>query len=109
MFQEIYLLNLKKYQLKLFIKYYILILHVANERRIKMTQIIIGNIIALIASLLMVYTGLLRKKEKFIYIQTFQMLLLAISNLVLGGITGIITNSIAIYKLYSSMHKLKAS
>ncbi|MBQ2836418.1 MAG: YgjV family protein [Clostridia bacterium] len=57
-----------------------------------MIQIIIGNIIALLASLLMVYTGLLRKKEKFIYIQTFQMLLLAISNLILGGITGVITN-----------------
>ena len=55
-------------------------------------QIIIGNIIALIASLLMVYSGLVRKKEKIIYIQTIQMLMFVLSNAVLGGITGIITN-----------------
>lgn len=60
-----------------------------------MIFIIIGNIIALLASLLMVYSGLLRKKEKFIYIQTIQILLFVISNLVLGGITGAITNAFA--------------
>lgn len=58
-------------------------------------QIVIGNIIALLASLLMVYSGLIRKKAKFIYIQTIQILLFVISNLVLGGITGAITNAFA--------------
>ncbi len=43
----------------------------------------------------MVYSGLIRKKEKIIYIQTIQILLFVISNLVLGGITGAITNAFA--------------
>ena len=43
----------------------------------------------------MVYSGLIRKKAKFIYIQTIQILLFVISNLVLGGITGAITNTFA--------------
>lgn len=55
-------------------------------------QIIIGNIIALIGSLLMVYSGLVKKKKMIIYIQTVQMLMFVLSNMILGGITGVITN-----------------
>ena len=57
-----------------------------------MIQVIIGNIIALIGSLLMVYSGLIKKKKKIIYVQTVQMIMFVISNIILGGITGIITN-----------------
>ena len=60
-----------------------------------MNYLLIGNIIALIASLLMVYTGLIKKKKKIIYIQTIQIILLVISNIVLGGITGAIINAIS--------------
>lgn len=60
-----------------------------------MTNIIIGNIVALIASLLMVYTGLIKKKEKIIYVQTIQIFLFTLSNLILGGITGAIINIIS--------------
>jgi len=60
-----------------------------------MTNIIIGNIIALIASLIMVYTGLIKKKEKIIYVQTIQIGLSVLSNIVLGGITGAIINTIS--------------
>lgn len=35
-----------------------------------MVSIIIGNIIALIASILMVYSGMLKQKKKILYFQT---------------------------------------
>ncbi|MBQ2639395.1 MAG: YgjV family protein [Bacilli bacterium] len=57
-----------------------------------MIQILIGNIIALIASLLMVYSGTIKKKKKIIYVQSIQIGLFVASNLVLGGITGAIIN-----------------
>ena len=60
-----------------------------------MKTIIIGNIIALIASLLMVYSGLIKKKEKIIFIQTIQIALSVLSNIALGGITGAIRNAIS--------------
>lgn len=58
-----------------------------------MNLIIIGNIIAFIASLLMVLASYVKEKKNIIKIQTFQMLLFTLSNLVLGGITGGIINA----------------
>ena len=60
-----------------------------------MIQIIIGNIIALIASVIMVYSGYIKEKKKIFYVQTVQIGLSVISNLVLGGITGAIINAIS--------------
>ncbi|MBQ7104971.1 MAG: YgjV family protein [Bacilli bacterium] len=57
--------------------------------------IVLGNIIALIGSFLMIYVGLLKKKKKIIFVQTIQIGLLVISNIILGGITGAITNSVS--------------
>lgn len=59
-----------------------------------MTNIIIANIIAFIASLLMVYTGIMKKKSAILFVQTIQMALFVLSNLILGGITGAIINAI---------------
>lgn len=58
-------------------------------------NILIGNIIALVASLIMVYTGILKNKKKIIYLQTVQIGLSVISNIVLGGISGAIINGIS--------------
>ena len=58
-------------------------------------QIIIGNIIALIASIIMVYSGYLKEKKKILYVQTIQIGLSVLSNIVLGGITGAIINVIS--------------
>lgn len=55
-------------------------------------KIIIGNIIALVASILMVYSGFIKKKKKILYIQTTQIGLSVVSNIILGGITGAIIN-----------------
>lgn len=60
-----------------------------------MSNLIIGNIIALIGSILMVCTGLIKNKDKIIFVQTIQIALMVISNFVLGGITGAITNIIS--------------
>lgn len=57
-----------------------------------MIFIIVGNIIALVASLLMVYSGLLKKAKDVIFVQSIQVALFAASNIVLGGISGAIVN-----------------
>lgn len=58
-------------------------------------NIVIGNIIALIASALMVYAGILKEKKKILYVQIIQAIGFIISNIVLGGISGAILNTIA--------------
>ena len=60
--------------------------------------IIIGNIIELTASLLMVYSGILKEKKKILYVQTVQIGLSVVSNIVLGGITGAIINAISMIR-----------
>lgn len=60
-----------------------------------MTQIIIGNVIAFVASILMVYSGYIKIKEKIIFWQTIQIFLSVVSNIVLGGITGAIINALS--------------
>ena len=59
-----------------------------------MIYIIVGNIIALVASLLMVYSGLLKKAKDVIYVQSIQVTLFIASNLVLGGLSGAIVNAL---------------
>ena len=63
-----------------------------------MNTILIANAIALIASLLMVYTGYIKKKEKILFFQTIQIGLSVISNLILGGITGAIINALGLIR-----------
>lgn len=65
-----------------------------------MTQIICGNIVALFASILMVYSGIVKDRKKIIYIQALQILAFAISNLILGGYTGTIVNLISLARNY---------
>ena len=57
-----------------------------------MINIIIGNIIALIASILMVFSGIVKQKKKILFIQTIQIALSILSNIILGGIVGAIIN-----------------
>ncbi len=60
-----------------------------------MVYIVLGNIIALIASIIMVYSGMLKSKQKVLYAQTIQICLSVISNIILGGIVGAIVNFIS--------------
>ena len=59
-----------------------------------MTYIIIGNIIALIASIIMVYSGFLKQKKLILYTQSIQISLSVLSNIFLCGITGAIINTL---------------
>lgn len=63
-----------------------------------MVSIIIGNIIALIASILMVYSGMQKQKKKILYFQTVQIGMSVISNIILGGITGAIINALSMIR-----------
>ncbi len=60
--------------------------------------LILGNIVALLGSLLMVYTGLIKKKQKIILFQTVQIGLFVLSNIILGGITGAIINALSMIR-----------
>ena len=58
-------------------------------------MLIVGNIVALIASLLMVYSGIIKEKKKILYVQSIQIALFVVSNIVLGGISGAIINAVS--------------
>lgn len=58
-------------------------------------NVLIANIVALIASIIMVSVGLIKKKKRIIYVQTIQIALFVLSNILLGAISGIIINSIS--------------
>jgi hypothetical protein len=57
--------------------------------------ILIGNLIALVAAILMVYSGFLKKKPDILFVQTIQLGMSVLSNIILGGITGAIINAIS--------------
>lgn len=57
-----------------------------------MNSIIIGNILAFFGAVLLFFTSFLKNRKKMIFYQTINILLYALSNLVLGGIIGFINN-----------------
>lgn len=61
-------------------------------------SVVIGNIISLLASVLMTYSGYIKSKGKFLIVQIVQMSLSALSNFILGGITGTIINLVNIIR-----------
>lgn len=63
-----------------------------------MDKLVIGNIIGLIGSILMVLCGLTKERKKTIIIQTLQIILLSVSDLILGSVTGFIINVISILR-----------
>lgn len=75
-----------------------------------MTNILIGNLIAFTASVLTTYAGILKEKDEIIYANSVEKILCVISNIVLGGITGAITNAIAFVRnilCYKDKFRLK--
>ena len=57
-----------------------------------MKYIIIANIIATIASLIMIYSGFIENKKKFLIAQNTHVCIQMISNLLLNGISGVVNN-----------------
>ncbi|MBO7273352.1 MAG: YgjV family protein [Clostridia bacterium] len=62
--------------------------------------VIIANIIDFVASLLQVGSDAIKKKSKLLAVQTVQLLLQGISMLLVGGITGAISNVLSCYRNY---------
>lgn len=58
-------------------------------------MVILGNIISLIGSLFMVYSGILKKKSQILLCQCIEYILFVITNIILGGIPGAIINFFA--------------
>lgn len=63
-----------------------------------MNLVVIGNLISFLGCLLMVSIGLLRKKEQILGVQCLQFSLMAVSNFLLGGISGTISNAVSIVR-----------
>lgn len=61
-------------------------------------RLIIGNVIALIASILIIIVSYAKNKKQILILQTTQVALLAISNFILGGIPGAIINAITVVR-----------
>ena len=59
-------------------------------------QVLLGNIVALMASLVMMYSGYVKIKKKILLWQIANIILFIISNAILGGITGVIINVISL-------------
>lgn len=70
-----------------------------------MNTILVGNIIGFIGALSMVLVGLQKKKKDILAVQNIQMVLLTISNLILGGVTGAIVNVVGIFRNYLCINK----
>ena len=60
------------------------------------TQVIIGNIVSLIACVLMVISGLFKSRKKTLIFQTADIVFAAASNIILGAFTGAIVNGISV-------------
>ena len=62
--------------------------------------ILIANVIDFLAAMLQVGSGFVKKKAKILIIQTVQLLMQAVSILLLGGVTGAVSNILSCYRNY---------
>ena len=62
--------------------------------------VIIANVIDLIAAFLQIGSGSIKQKSKILVVQIIQLLLQAVSMLLLGGVTGAVNNVLSCYRNY---------
>ena len=62
--------------------------------------IIIANIIDFLAAMVQVGSGAVKEKTKILIIQTVQLLMQAVSMLLLGGVTGAVSNVLSCFRNY---------
>lgn len=62
--------------------------------------IVIANVIDFVAALIQVGSGSIKQKSKILTVQIVQLLLQAVSMLLLGGITGAISNVLSCFRNY---------
>ena len=70
-----------------------------------MNIIIIGNLISLVGCLLMVAIGFIRKKEHILAVQCLQFGIMGLGNLVLGAVSGTISNAVSIVRNLVFAHR----
>lgn len=63
-------------------------------------MVLAANIIDFLAALLQVGSGSIQKKSKILAVQTIQLLMQAVSMLLLGGVTGAVSNVLSCYRNY---------
>ena len=63
-----------------------------------MNTLLIGNAISMIGCLIMVLIGFLKKNSQVLIAQSVQCLFMGLGNLVLGGISGFISNVVTILR-----------
>ena len=61
-------------------------------------NIIIANIIDFVAALVQVGSGAIKKKSRILIVQTVQLLMQAVSMLLLGGVTGAVSNVLSCFR-----------
>lgn len=72
-----------------------------------MNLLLIGNSISLVGAIIMVLIGLIKERKNILLAQSVQFLVMGIGNLVLGGITGFVSNVLGIIRnLYCLKYKL---
>lgn len=61
-------------------------------------RIILGNIIAFIGAIIMVLIGLIKTKKNILLAQSVQFAVMGIGNLILGGVSGFVSNIVSIFR-----------
>ena len=61
-------------------------------------NILIANIIDLVAAIVQVGSGAIKKKSRILIVQTVQLLMQAVSMLLLGGVTGAVSNVLSCFR-----------
>ena len=62
--------------------------------------VIIANVIDFVAALVQVASGSIKKKARILGVQSVQLMMQAVSMLLLGGVTGAVSNVISCYRNY---------
>ena len=62
--------------------------------------VIAANIIDFLAAILQVGSGSIKLKSKILMVQILQLLMQAVSMLLLGGVTGAVSNVLSCYRIY---------
>lgn len=70
-----------------------------------MNTLLIGNVIAFIGCMIMVYIGFLKKKNQILVAQSVQCLFMGLGNLILGGVSGFICNMVTILRNFVFVRK----
>lgn len=63
-----------------------------------MNTVLIGNLFTLGGAIIMVSIGFLKTKHSILAMQNFQFLLMAVGNLILGGVSGTVSNFVSILR-----------